>query len=102
MDRPYRVIYSLTLAFWDGTFAEVPIDRDGNAAFDRTADAEDGRPHPPKARTIDLRDGDDVMIGGGWRRIRFIQCGRDAWLTEIEAEHLGGTDGYLYRPKRPR
>ena len=96
MERPYRIIYSVAVDLAGGDCVVIPLDRDGQASVDG------GRPKPPKERTIELRPGDDVLIGGGWRRVRSIRAEHDAWLSANEIRHLGGIDGFLYRPGRPR
>jgi hypothetical protein len=100
MQTTHRVIYELTFLLWSNQEETIPIDREGNALPWRRGDPTHGRPHPPKRRTIDLRTGDHIMLGGAWHRIRGILCTRDQWLTEEEAASLAGDEGYLYRPTR--
>jgi hypothetical protein len=94
MQKAHRVIYELHILLWNNQHVLVRLDRSGNAI----GDANDGRPHPPKLRTVDLRAGDKVMFGASWYLIRGIVCTRDRWLTEDEAAKLGGDEGFVYRP----
>jgi hypothetical protein len=98
MQKTHRVIYELHILLWNNQHMRVTLDRPGSAR----GDANDGRPHPPKLRTIDLRAGDTVMFGQSWYLIRGIVCTRDRWLTEDEAAKLGGDEGFVYRPRKPR
>ena len=74
------------------------LDRSGNAK----GDANDGRPHPRKLRTVDLLTGGKVMFGESWHLIRGIVSTRDEWLTEEEAAKLDGEEGFLYRLRKPQ
>jgi hypothetical protein len=54
-----------------------------------------GRPRPPKRRTIDLRVDDELLCAGRWARITGIRAHASSWLTETEAKAYPG-DGYVY------
>ena len=54
MQKTHRIIYELHFLLWNNQHVQVALDPTGNAK----GDANDGRPHPPKLRTIDLRAGD--------------------------------------------
>ena len=98
MQKTDRIIYELHFLLWNNQHAQVTLDRTGNAM----GYANDGRPHPPKLRTIGLRAGDKVMFGELWNLIRGIVCTRDEWLTEELAAEMGGGEGFVYRPRKPR
>ena len=102
MQKPYRIIHEIIVLLWSNQQASLALDRVGNAIVSRGGDRNDGRPHPPKHRTIDLRAGDKVMLGGAWHLIRGVVCARDQWLTEEEAGALAGDEGFVYRPRKPR
>ena len=102
MDRPYRIIDGVAADMAGGEYVVIPLDRDGQAMFDMIEHRDDGRPKPPTSRTIELRAGDEVLIGGGWRRVRSIRAEHDAWLSANEVRYLSGIDGFLYRPGKPR
>jgi hypothetical protein len=97
MQRPYRIIYALSLALEGGATAMLPLDRRGQAAPSRSNDAKNGMPHWPKKRTIDLRVGDKVYWRGSWHVILKIRAVREAWLTAEEAAACR-EGGYIYRP----
>ena len=64
----------------------LPLNRAGMAK------GRNGRPRPPKSRTIDLRIGDDVMVDRRWRRVLGIKAYRDGWRN---GEPPGDDRGYL-------
>ena len=68
----------------------LPLDRDGMAI------GRNGRPRPPKTRTIDLRVGDDVMVSQRWRRVLDIRAYRDGWIRPEQADVIYG--GYVVTP----
>ena len=86
MQKTLRIIYERHFLLWNNQHVQVMLDRTGNAK----GDANDGRLHPPKRRTIDLRAGVKVMFGESWYLIRGIVCTREEWLTEEEAAGMGG------------
>jgi hypothetical protein len=94
----HRIIFSLHLSLEPrpgspaGAFAGlvIPLDRDGMAI------GRNGRPRPPKQRTIDLRIGDDVMVNCRWRRVLGISAYRDGWIRPEQADAIGG--GYVVKP----
>jgi len=96
MDRTPRIIFSLYFQFANRTALVVQLDRQGLPEGNRGQG--NGRPRPPKCRTVDLRPGDDVLCQGQWRRIESVEVYRDGWLTEEEANHRAGVWGYIYRP----
>jgi len=55
-----------------------------------------GRPRPPKRRTIDLRVGDYLLCAGRWARITGARAHSSSWLTDAEAAVYQG-NGYMYR-----
>jgi hypothetical protein len=55
-----------------------------------------GRPRPPKRRTVDLRVGDYMLCAKRWAKITGIRAHCSSWLTEAEAVAYRG-DGYVYR-----
>jgi hypothetical protein len=59
-----------------------------------------GKPRPPKQRTVDLRVGDCLLCDGRWARITGARQFSSAWLTEAAAEAYFG-EGYLYRMADP-
>jgi hypothetical protein len=60
--------------------------------------AGNGRPRPPKQRTIDLRVGDEIMSTSRWRTIRSIEVYRGFWLTDEQAAwQTPDGDGYNYQ-----
>jgi hypothetical protein len=69
----------------------IPLGRDGNAT------GRNGRPGPPKTRTIDLRPGDEVMIGGRWRRVLGIRAYRQTHGSPQQVEAIG--DGYVIKSR---
>jgi hypothetical protein len=56
-----------------------------------------GRPRPPKSRTIDLRPGDEILCSGRWCKIVSVTAHRAHWLTEAQALAHEGDCGYVYR-----
>jgi hypothetical protein len=92
----YRIIYSLRFELEplsgdppEGSrFVTVPLNHDG------TSGSRNGRPRN-KARTIDLRVGDEMMCCGRWARIKAIEAVSENWMPDHEAEtHTG--HGYAY------
>jgi len=69
----------------------LPLNRDGNSV------SRNGKPRPPKQRTIDLRVGDDVMVDQRWRRVVDVQAYRDGWITTERVETICG--GYVVPPR---
>jgi hypothetical protein len=61
-----------------------------------TAKGGNGRPRPPRRRTVDLRVGDFLLCNGRWARVVGARAFSSAWLTEAEAAAYYG-DGYVYR-----
>jgi hypothetical protein len=55
-----------------------------------------GKPRPPKRRTVDLRVGDCLLCNSRWARITGARAFSSAWLTDAEASAYSG-DGYVYR-----
>lgn len=75
----------------------VQLRRDGQA---HNMGKGNGRPRPPKRRTIDLRPGDELLCGGRWTRIASVLAYRAHWLTDSQAaDRLADAagDGYVYR-----
>jgi hypothetical protein len=97
----HRIISSLSLSW---SWPEDPrsksygmivwLDRDGQAV--RTpGDNGAGKPRH-KLRTIDLREGDEVMtLGGRWATLRELYVYRGQWLTAEQAAANTG-EGYAY------
>ena len=84
--QPPRGAYSACL--------HVRLDRSGMPADKHQGN---GRPRPPVRRTIDLRVGDEILVGGRWRRIVAIDVEADGWFEGDDAATWPG-DGYIYRP----
>jgi hypothetical protein len=102
MEKTHRVIYEITCLLWSGKHVTFALDRSGNAIVTADGNPTDGMPHPPTQRTVDLRAGQFVRFQGAWCATRGIVCGRDDWLTEEDAAILGGDEGFVYRPRKPR
>jgi hypothetical protein len=91
-----RIIYSIELQLEPepgsspGSSAVIvlPLNRAGMST------ASNGKPRPPKQRTIDLRVGDFVMVNKQWRKILGVSAYRDAWF---EGEPADDSSGYLVR-----
>jgi hypothetical protein len=98
-----RVIYSLHVDLepepgnkTSGKALVIPLDRGGMSAA--SCGNGNGRPRPPKVRTIDLRPGDQVLCMGQWLTVKRIRVYRGFWLTDDEAARMDrGGDGYVYR-----
>src|SRR5262245_28284846 len=96
-ENTHRLIYSLKLnvspppGSRPGVSCQliVPLCRDGNSGN------RNGRPRPPRRRTIDLRVGDDVLVDGIYRKVLGIEAYREHWLTEEQATSLQHEQGYL-------
>jgi len=97
-DKPLRIIFSLYFTFANRTALVVQLNRQGLPEGNRGEG--NGRPRPPKHRTVDLRPGDDVLCQGQWRRIKSVAVYRDGWLSEADANERVGDWGYIYRPIR--
>jgi hypothetical protein len=90
-----RVIYSIECELEPGPGSPpgassaliITLNRDG------VATGRNGRPRPPKTRTIDLRVGDDVMVDGRWRRVLGIKAYRETYATPEQAAAI--TAGYV-------
>lgn len=67
----------------------VPLRRDGQSV------GRNGRPRPPKTRTIDLRVGDSVVVEGRWRKVLGIRAYRDAYATAEQAGAIAA--GYVVK-----
>jgi hypothetical protein len=50
-----------------------------------------------KHRTIDARVGDEVMIGGRWKKILAITTERENWCTDEDAESGRPMGGFAYK-----
>jgi hypothetical protein len=102
-DAMHRIIYSIYVELEppagdaSGAYEAlcVPLKRDGMPGGNPSSS--NGRPRPPKRRTIDLRVGDQILCMGRWRTIKSIVAYRDGWLTEQAAESSQVVDGYVYR-----
>jgi hypothetical protein len=106
IDRPpgatHRVIYSLYVDLepepgdkTGGKALVVPLDRGGISAA--AGGNGNGRPRPPKLRTIDLRPGDQVLCTGQWATVKRVRVYRGFWLTDDGAATMSGEGGYVYR-----
>src|SRR5262245_28933653 len=91
----FRIIFALQLdlePITPGTICELvlPLNRAGQAV------CRNGKPRPPKTRTIDLRVGDFVMVDRQWRRILAVKAYRETRGTREQVEAI--RDGYVVRP----
>jgi hypothetical protein len=97
----HRVIYSLYVDMeaepgdkTGGKALVIPLGRDGRA----TGPTDNGRPHPPKVREIDLRPGDQMLCMGQWATVKRVRVYRGFWLTDAEAASMSDDDhGYVYQ-----
>ena len=70
----------------------VPLDRTGNSSNPRSM----VQPRDRSKRIIDLRAGDELLVGGKWRMITSVSAYREHRLTADRAAVC--RDGYVYRP----
>jgi len=98
----YRVIYMLYFDLGQPPGGKpgssmalcVPLDRHGMPYG--PGGNSNGRPRPPKRRTIDLRSGDEILCSGRWQTIRGVTAYRANDLTEAQAIAHQGDCGYVY------
>jgi hypothetical protein len=97
----YRIIYRLQVRLEQlptdpprgSTFIYLELDRNG---------INGGRSKPRhKARAIDLRVGDEIMVNKCWRRIIDIKCQSDNYMSDEAAANRRADDdhGYAYKLK---
>ena len=91
----HRIIYSLNFEL-----EPLPTDPAGSSCslvvkFNRegNCDARNSIPRH-KARTIDLRVGDELLCNGQWRTIKAIEPYRDNWTTDEDAATRPYAGGY--------
>jgi hypothetical protein len=60
------------------------------------------RPRAPKARIVDVRPGDYVLLNGMWRNVIGLVMHSEQMLTEEDAAVFGGDEGFVYRSRKPR
>ena len=102
-DKPYRIIYAVLFRLAPlpedapGSITELvmQLDRRGNAIVAKI------QPRDRSKRIVDLRIGDDLLVGRKWRTITAVSSFSDNWLTEEWAASKlkqPNGDGYLHRP----
>jgi hypothetical protein len=87
-----RIIYSLELQLEptpdsppeSSAAIVLPLNRAGMST------ASNGKPRPPKTRTIDLRVDDFVMVNKQWRRVLDVRAYRESWLSGEPADDSPG------------